>query len=481
VTHGKNISNALYLIVQPLLLNVLSIPATAYIVRSLGAIDYGRWAVGAALVATTSCLTNLGLRPLFIRSVAQEPERASDELAEQFGIRSVLALLAAAIAILAGALLQYPPVVLLCTAVTAIALFITTVAATIGDVLQGLQRIRAFASINFAAGIVVTVATVYAAHEDAGPVWLSAAYIAGPITSVLLSVWCLRRCNIALRVRFSRTASRRLLGQCRLLGASQILSASRDRIEQLLVPRVVGLAAGGYFTAGSILADRLAMIPDGLSTAFYPVIARQTKQSSDSVDKQVARLIIFSLVLCLPAAILLSLLAAPVASILFPKNPDVCRFVMQITCWSVPLLGASVPMTYAMQAAGHHDEAAHAGMRATIVAMAISVPLVIVGHVPGACWSYVLRSGLALLFLVAPFMRAFPSVFALVPAGRIGACALLMAAMLSLWIKASLSLLQCSIGCIVALGVYVVVLAISGVLASAGLHRHKKYALGGDA
>ena len=69
--------NSLVLAAQPFLLSVLSVFATAYIIRGLGPVEYGRWATAAALTGATGIFANLGLRPLFIRSLAGCPPSAA--------------------------------------------------------------------------------------------------------------------------------------------------------------------------------------------------------------------------------------------------------------------------------------------------------------------------------------------------------------------------------------------------------------------
>ncbi len=87
MSKNRNVVNALYLIVQPLFLNAVSIPATAYIIRRLGPLGYGQWATAVSIVAVLGFVTSLGLRPQFIRAVAQDPENASEMLSHQLGLR----------------------------------------------------------------------------------------------------------------------------------------------------------------------------------------------------------------------------------------------------------------------------------------------------------------------------------------------------------------------------------------------------------
>ncbi|HEX5323826.1 MAG TPA: hypothetical protein VFW40_08580, partial [Capsulimonadaceae bacterium] len=48
----KHLSGAAYLIIQPLILNAISLPVLPYIIRSLGATGYGEWYTASTLIAT---------------------------------------------------------------------------------------------------------------------------------------------------------------------------------------------------------------------------------------------------------------------------------------------------------------------------------------------------------------------------------------------------------------------------------------------
>jgi O-antigen/teichoic acid export membrane protein len=469
---NRNAADLLCLIAQPLLLNAISIPAMAFIIRSLGAARYGEWMTACAIVATTGFVANLGLRTLFVRRIAQEPENVASALAEQLGLRLVLAIVAGALALLLCLAMRYSSLVSVCVFVAAIGLGITVLAGALADVLQGFQRFQAFALTNLAAGIVLTLASVIAAWYGAGPLELSLVYLIGPTASLLLLFLVVNRhiCHVRLRWNIARFGT--LLGEVRVLGLQQFLSTLQERIEQLLVPRLLGMAAFGYFSAGVIPASRLAIIPDGMATAYYPKIAWSRQSDDSDMQPLVVQLLLLSLIACIPVAILLAFLAGPIAHILFSKNAALCRDILRITIWSVPLQGTLLPMVYALQAAGQHADAARRGMWATALGCGISILLVSRFGIIGACVSWCVRPALGILFLLPRFIREFPAVIPRLPAGRICGCALLMLAVL--WAAANApipgTVVSC-VGCGLSILLYSAALVGFGVIKSAQLRK----------
>jgi hypothetical protein len=54
-------------------------------------------------------------------------------------------------------------------------------------------------------------------------------------------------------------------------------------------------------------------------------------------------------------------LAHGISGVLLPGDPQTCRRIIQITVWAVPLAALSLGMSFALQAAGRHDEGSAAG------------------------------------------------------------------------------------------------------------------------
>ncbi len=423
----STVRNAALLIGQPLIINIIGIPATAYFIHTLGATGFGQWSVGTSLIAITAFLANLGLRPLFIRRVSQFPEQAAEATYIQLALRILLAIFAGFSALGMAALMGYSRTILICVAINAVGLLATTIASTLWDVMVGFQRFKAFASMGFAAGVIVTVVSVVSVFCGARVIGLSVAYLSGILTSLMLACVFVHRNLFPLGLKWNTGEIRKLLSETKFLGMELLMATIRDRSEQLLVPKLLGVAQFGYFSAGTILADRLRTVPDGLATSMFPGISKSYAEKTGDALDQVLQLMLLSLLACIPIAVLITVLANPIAHLLFRKNAEECQAIIQITIWSVVCLGIFLPMGYAIQAAGKSSEAARLGMAATIVSTMLTLILILQFGLKGACYSWVLRPAVSILFLLPCFMRTFPALFRRVPFGRILLCAVLMA------------------------------------------------------
>ena len=428
--------DAAHLTLQPLLLNAISVFALAYIIRCLGPTAFGQWAVGTTLNAAVMFLVGMGLRPLFVRAVAHDPQRGPELLADQLGLRTALGVLAAALATGTAIALGYPSVIVLSTALMGVSTLLIAVWTTFADYLQAFNRVRTATTITTVAGGVLTALSVIVAWLGGGPIALAGSYISGPLLSAVGLGYLIRTLGNQVRLHWSPHEAKRLLTESRSLAVQLFLNSLRDRGEQLLVPKLVGIEAFGFFAAGMMPSDRLETVPDSLNTAYFTSIASQHRRQASPAKAipEVRQLLVASLAACLGAALTMTSLAPLVARILFRRSGTSMEFVMSVTVWSLPLTALAASMSSILQATGHHARAARAGIISTIVGTGTSLILIVQFGLTGAVWGVVVRHAIAVLACAVPFSNAFGSLGAVVPFGRI-ALAALPAASLLWWLS----------------------------------------------
>lgn len=393
---------------QPLLLSAVMLPATAYVIRTLGANAYGEWMTASTLVASMLFLGNLGLRGPFVRAVAAEPESAEALLAQQVGIRLALALLAALAALGACVVLGYSTLVLVCTILSALAMLVGTVAATLFDLLQGLQRLVAVAALTAASGIVLTAGAVFAAWQGAGPVGVAVAYVSGPIVASALAVWLVRQAQISVRVEWKSRRVAQLLWGARYFTMQQCIGTASQYVTALAVTKTLGEPTFGYFAAGTVLLDRFGGIADGLGSAAYAAVARAGRGGMRDALRVTAYYLLLAQALCIPLTLLIVLLAGPISSLLFPRHPEVCLYVMRLTIWALPLVALECILGYALNALHRDALQAWASLISTLH-IALALVLVAQFGLAGACWALVLRPVVRLAAVIPCAVYAFRS------------------------------------------------------------------------
>lgn len=394
---NKHLTGAMWLILQSVVLNVLSVPATAIIIRNVGPEGFGQWVVTTSIVGITSFITGIGLREVFIQNVIHEPERAATLISHQMGLRFLLSLLAAAFSVAFCLLFRYGWPMLVLTTINAGSMVISTSAAVLSDYLQGHNRLRTMAAIQMVAGFVLTILSVVFTTIRPSIVMLGLAYAAGPSVSLFLLVMIMRRDGVPCRLKFSFSEFGALIRKSRVLILPQFLNNMRDRLEPLLIPKVIGMDAFGYYSAGTMPASRMNIIADGIVTSYYSALAKQSTKSADSSADMAVQLIKIVLLVCLPIACYLYALAGPVSYILFPQRPQVCMMVMQLTCWAIPIAAVGQACACVLQSTGRLTEAARSVSLGTLIGAAMTLVCIYLWGIAGASIALVARSCVAAL------------------------------------------------------------------------------------
>ena len=376
---------------QPILLSAMMLPVTAYVIRGLGPTAYGQWAMATTLTAVVVFVTNPGLRGAFVRSVARDPDTAAIALAEQLGARIALSFVAALIAVALCLVMRYSTVVVLCTVVSAVGLVLTTVSTTGSDLLQALQRLPTVAMVNMAAGIVLTATSVVATVMDVGPVGVAAAYLIGPLTSIVLFFWLIHRQHFPLRVRWELRRALGLIWKARHIASQQLVWSAAHNAEALMIPRIVGPTVFGYFSAGALFSQRLSSIPEGLCSAAYPAMVAAHREGIRPALRVFFKFLGLVLVTSFAGVAAMSFLAGPISRLLFKERAEMCEQVVRITIWLLPSMGAHFCLGYLLNALDKDAQQARMSLVASMINLGLTAALVLAFGLIGACWSMVIR------------------------------------------------------------------------------------------
>lgn len=418
---------ATHLFGQYILLNMISLPVMAFIVRQLGKGGYGQWDAAATLAAVAMLFTNLGLRGAFVRAIARDPDSAAQLLAEQFGIRLPLCFFASAVVMVSCYALNYSWDITACAWVYCIWIFLNTIMSTLSDLLQGLQRMSVFAFVSLISGFTLTAISAIVAWQWPTPLGQALAYLTGTITTNILLMIYISRELFPVRIKWKSGRLKQIWAESKFIAVQQVINTVGAQVEKLVLPKAWGAPVNGLYAGGLLLTSRLWMIPDSLSTTFYPLIAQAHARDPRSGAEEAERSMLLSVLVCLPVAVVLAYFAQPVARILMPKDMEMCRLVILITTWALPLWAVESIMGYALNAA-HRDavNARFAGY-SVIVAIVLGLALILKFGIVGACWSYVLRVALRIGFVGPVFWRTFSPRHLLGRLIRLGVCGGIMA------------------------------------------------------
>ncbi len=284
--------------------------------RTLSPDDYGRYSFVIAYLTLFQVLADLGLETTLLRRLSQSPESRGRWMANALGMRIVLALTSASIA-----------VALVPVAAPGQAELRPLVAVGAAGLLFAAQPgFRALFRAEARLDVVVRIATATNALLFAlvgGALW-SGAGLRGVFLGIAVAhlvgfglAAVAARSTFRFRVAFDRRTWAVLGAEAWPVGANIFVIMLGLRIAPLLLMSYRGPVEVGYLSSATRLAEALNLLADGLMLAVFPILARLAATNHDALGAivRVFAKVLAGLLLCV--ALVLSELAPDVLSILF--------------------------------------------------------------------------------------------------------------------------------------------------------------------
>ena len=108
-----------------------------------------------------------------------------------------------------------------------------------------------------------------------------------------------------------------------------------NRVDVLSLSFLMDEKAVGIYSAAATIVTAFALLPQGLRTAIFPVLARRYRHKPESVTGLYLQLFKYLLVIALPITAGVSLLGGPIIELLYPPEFLPAVAVLRILIWSL--------------------------------------------------------------------------------------------------------------------------------------------------
>jgi len=265
--------NSAMLVLQPLLMNLLSLASTGFIARRLGSAEFGRFNLALAFVAMFAPLANLGLRSLAVRHMAQDRGSAAEYLGKLLVLRTTLALIVAVLVALAAPLSGGAGATSAVIAVAAVTMVLTVVVGALTDGYQAFEMVRPTTIACFLGGLLLTVASVGVVKAGGGIWQMALVYMLGPLCQLALLGFWVRRLPFRPRLAWDTPVFLQMLRQASPFLGILLVDMVGTRVDLLILVRLVGEGGLGCYTAATSLVERVRVLSDGTAAALLPAVA----------------------------------------------------------------------------------------------------------------------------------------------------------------------------------------------------------------
>ncbi|MEI7554273.1 flippase [Candidatus Chlorohelix sp.] len=332
------VRNSLYNLAAQIAIKLVSFGFMIFVVRQLGKIEFGKYAIATSFVAVLMVLCDLGLGSYVSREVARDIKRAEELLGNMIALRFILATIFIVFTTGSAWAIGYSSDIILAILLGSSSQLLFAVQSSLDSVLIGSQRLGASAFANLANQIVLVFSGVIILLLGFGFIGLSVASLLGILAATVLNSLTIRKRIGNIRLVFSPKNWFSMVRKGLPFGINQFALSMSYRLDSLILGWCWNNAVVGMYGAAYNLIFTLTTLSNSINLALFPYMSRQFAQNPEIARKNFGNYIRYLLMLSLPMATIGCVLAEPLAHLLFSASYTDSGKALAILVWALPLM-----------------------------------------------------------------------------------------------------------------------------------------------
>lgn len=310
--------------------------------RALSISDAGAYSLAFSYMLLTSRFAYWGLDDLIIREMTRTPEQANRYFVNYLAIRTTLALIATSVAAVIIFQLPYQ----LSTQLAIVAMLSNVLPDALYNICQAafinFERMRFLGNIAFVNSLLKLAVAWLAVRAGYGVVGVAIGFnLVSWITLASALITINRRffrISLDLNLRFC-LKQMKMAGPYILIGIFFIID---NRADVLVLSLMQDEATVAYYSTAITIITALAMLPQGIRNAIYPMLARTQATQKDATKPLYRQMFRYMLLLVLPLTVGTALVAPQIITLLFSRRFVAAGPILQILSWSFLLYSLNV-------------------------------------------------------------------------------------------------------------------------------------------
>lgn len=457
------VRNSLYNLAGQILIKIISFSFMIFVVRQLGSVEFGKYAIATAFVGLLMVMCDLGIAAYFTREVARDHKQIENLLGNLIALRFTLAVVFIIVATCSAILLGYAPEIVIGILMGSSSQLLFAVQSSLDALLIGSERLGSSALANVVNQLVLASSGVLILLLWQGFLGLSIATLLGILAATIFNVYSVRKRIGIPKLRVTPRLWPHIIRKSLPFGINQFALSLTYRLDSLMLGWFWGNALVGMYGAAYNLIFTLVTISNSVNLALFPRMGRDYARDPDAAHRNFGYYLRFLFILSLPMAAIGSVLAEPLAHLLFSKAYTESGAALQILVWALPLMFLNELLGYIAATLGQEKSMALLRLVNAFSNLAMNSFAIPTFGIMGASITTVLTEAVGIIQFVVLFrkQRVFPTGIGwLLKPGIAAGTAALVAFLLS-------SLPVLLVGAI-ALIVYIV-----GLLVTGGLEREE--------
>ena len=326
--------NTSIIIVGNVIFRIISLFVIIYLARYLGTAEFGKYSFVFAYLAFFGILTDLGLNTILVREMSRNSAITPKLIGNAYIIRWILTVFAIVLSIAVITLMSYPADTTTYIYIAAFILLFQSFTGFYSTIFQTNLRMEydIFGKLIFrvlSAGLILCI--IFAKGTL---LHIMIALIFSEMVKTLIS-YSFSRKFVKPQFTIDFGLWKYLFKEALPLALSSVILVIYYQIDMVMLSIMQGDVAVGIYSAAHKLFDPLLLIPNALMMSLFPIMSEAFKTSNDRLIKSYRLSLKYLLIIALPIAIGITLVADKVILLIYGAEFANSTTVLQILIWGL--------------------------------------------------------------------------------------------------------------------------------------------------
>lgn len=320
------------------LIKLLAFAFSIFVVRRLGAADFGAYSAALAFATIFAMLTELGTSALAVREMARRPEIIPTLIPDIMTLRAILSVVVNLITTTLAWVLGKPPDMVFGIFIASLTLLLYAYQGPLDGLMIARERLDISSLFNLLNQTVFISLGTLALFAGWGYLGLLGASLTGVLVMGVASHWVARH---VFGLRFERPDPRRwwpLVRASLPFGVIGMFTQFSQSFGTVFMSFVLTLAAVGWYNVPYNLILTFLLLAQSLALAIYPSMVKEYDSGRGSIQDTVQRAVRYLLLVSLPLAVGGTVLGDRLIVVLYSDRYLPSILVMQVMVWGLPFM-----------------------------------------------------------------------------------------------------------------------------------------------
>ncbi|MCZ7547429.1 MAG: flippase [Anaerolineae bacterium] len=389
--------NSAFVMGSQVAIRILAFIFQVYVVRSLGSVDYGKFATVMAYLMIFSIFSDFGMAPYTVREMARDWTRSRRLISNTMFIRLVLSVAVVIVATSVAILLDYAPDIVTGVFIAGCGLFLYAFQGPLDGAVVARERLDVTARLQLVNQLIFVAVGTLMLVAGVGFIGLILATLLG-VGVWGLGLWRFSRRKLGLEMgRIDPGIWRELLIGALPFGVAGLAVVLMQRFDTIVLSlahqglpttlpgfnctlclppsayefMVTGEQLVGWYAVSVNLVLMTMLLAQSVAQAMYPTLVREHARDPEAIRKPIQQAVKYLMVISLPIAVGTTVLADQIIVKLYTAEFAPSIITLRILIWAMPLMFLSEVLGRAMSVL----RLERAGARRTLFAAGVVVVL----------------------------------------------------------------------------------------------------------